>query len=1428
MFRRLTFFLVAVILQVSLFAQIPAGYYDNATGKTGDVLRAALRDIISTGHVKLPYTSSSFDVWDAYAVTDVRPSPNNTIIWDMYSDIPSGSPAYTFTIFTDQCGTAAAEGDCYSREHMMPNSWWGGLDDASNPQYTDLHHLMPSDQYVNNRKSNYIIAETNSPSWTSTNGSKIGSCSLSGFSGTVFEPINDYKGDFARALLYLATRYMDVMSTWRNNYTSYDSKYIIATTGGNYLQWYVDMLVRWHNQDPVSQKEIDRNNNIYYNTPQHNRNPYIDHPEYVCLVWTSANCATVPVIINVANTPAFPAPANTVSVSADITDNGSISSAVMQWCTDGTSFGNSITMNLNTAPHYITASSIPAQAAGTTIYYRIIATDNEGNATTSAVYSYTVLKNEPTNHPTGFGCGSTTSSSISLSWVDATGTVIPDGYLIKASTVSAAAITDPVDGIAETDGSFVKNIAAGVQSVSFSGLLAGSTYYFKIYSYTNSASNINYKTSTGVLSSACTTSSGGSGSGCATDLIISEYVEGSGSNKYIELYNNTGAAVNLANYKLRLFANGATSPVQDITLSGTLNDQSVIVYKNASATAYTGTATVCDATNFNGNDAVALYKISTTSYVDIFGRIGENPGTAWISGTFTTLDRTLVRNPNVTSGVTVNPASGFPTLSTEWTKSNTDVVSFLGAHTMSCGTSCAIPTVQSSLLNVSNTGTGSTTIGWTAGNGSSHLLVIRQGSAITGSPVAGTTYTANSVFGLGSLLNSGEYVIYNGSGNSVTVTGLTAGTTYYLSLFEYNCTTGNELYLVPGISSSFTTYALNTGTTANLQYCVTSATGTAMSIDFTSTGSFTSNTYTAQLSGPTGSFATLVNIGTLVSNSNSGTINCSIPANTASGTAYKIRVISSNPAITGSESNAFEIILYSPATTPTQANASRSVFCVDDAGTINLSVSGGSGSSVEWYTASCPGISAGSGNPITVESPAVATTYYARWENSCSASSCVSITLSPLSYVSASVSISPSANPVCEGTSVTFTASPVNGGTTPSWQWKLNGGNAGTGSTYNATFNNGDVITCVMTSSESCVTANPATSNAVTMNVSTSLVPSVSITPSANPVCEGTSVTFTASPVNGGTSPSWQWKLNGSNAGTGSTYIATFNNGDVITCVMTSSESCVTVNPATSNAVTMNVSTSLVPSVSITPSANPVCEGTSVTFTANPVNGGTSPSWQWKLNGGNAGTGSTYNATFNNGDVISCVMTSSASCVTANPATSENDTMHIQSNPVVNLGPDLNLCANQTALLDAGIPDATYIWSDNSHASQFLADTSILPLGASSVSVWVTDSMGCSAGDTLMITFDLCTGTEGLNADLFPSIWPNPFHDLLNISYETSIEEYTFLLLDAGGMVVYRTLLASHKEPHLLSIDVHRLAAGIYVAVLESSNGRVFRKLVKN
>jgi hypothetical protein len=184
----------------------------------------------------------------------------------------------------------------------------------------------------------------------------------------------------------------------------------------------------------------------------------------------------------------------------------------------------------------------------------------------------------------------------------------------------------------------------------------------------------------------------GGGGACASDLIISEYVEGSGSEKYIEIYNGTGSSVDLSDYKLQLYANGAVTPINDVELSGSLPDGSVIVYQNSSASLYSGTNN--SAVNFNGDDAVALYKISTTSFVDIIGKIGEDPGSAWTSGSYSTSDKTLVRNPEVVAGITSNPASGFPTLATEWTLYNEDVISNLGSHTMTCGPTITVtPTI---------------------------------------------------------------------------------------------------------------------------------------------------------------------------------------------------------------------------------------------------------------------------------------------------------------------------------------------------------------------------------------------------------------------------------------------------------------------------------------------------------------------------------------------------------------------------------------------------------------------------------------------------------------------------------------------------------------------------------------------------------------
>src|SRR5659263_127221 len=217
------------------------------------------------------------------------------------------------------------------------------------------------------------------------------------------------------------------------------------------------------------------------------------------------------------------------------------------------------------------------------------------------------------------------------------------------------------------------------------------------------------------------------------------------------------------------------------------------------------------------------------------------------------------------------------------------------------------------------------------------------------------------------------------------------------------------------------------------------------------------------------------------------------------------------------------------------------------------------------------------------------------------------MTVNPLLPVS--VTVAPSANPVCAGTSVTLTATPTNGGAAPVYQWKVNGVNVGINSnTYTYVPVNGNAVTVVLTSNAVCPTGNPATSAPVTMTVNPLLPVSVTVAPSANPVCAGTSVTLTATPTNGGAAPAYQWKVNGVNVGINSnTYSYVPVNGNAVTVVLTSNAVCPTGNPATSAPVTMTVNPLLPVSVTVAPSANPVCAGTSVTFTATPTNGGAAP-----------------------------------------------------------------------------------------------------------------------------------------------------------------------------------------------------------------------------
>jgi len=286
-FKKFNFIFLFVLLSLYSVAQIPEGYYTNADGLTGEALRTTLKGIISKDAKKIAYGSGSLNgIWGAYQYTDVYPFPNQTRIWDMYSDVPNGTASYYFVLGTNQCGNASNEGDCYSREHSFPKSYWGGggQTGTADPQYTDLFHLVPADQYVNSRRNNNPYGEVENPTWTSSNGGKLGpNASSPSYTGIVFEPIDEYKGDLARAYLYLATRYMDKFALWEKITQEGDA----IMEGNNYSQWFVNLLLAWNASDPISQKEIDRNNAVFYYSGQGNRNPFIDHPEYVNKIWTA-------------------------------------------------------------------------------------------------------------------------------------------------------------------------------------------------------------------------------------------------------------------------------------------------------------------------------------------------------------------------------------------------------------------------------------------------------------------------------------------------------------------------------------------------------------------------------------------------------------------------------------------------------------------------------------------------------------------------------------------------------------------------------------------------------------------------------------------------------------------------------------------------------------------------------------------------------------------------------------------------------------------------------------------------------------------------------------------------------------------------------------------------------------------------------------
>lgn len=256
------------------YAQAPAGYYNSANGLTGAALKTALSTIITNGHQDKGYGG----LWTGYKTTDIDKNyENDGSILDIYSENPSGTDPYKYTPVTNQCGTYSVEGNCYNREHIIPQS----LFNEAAPMVSDIHFIRATDGKVNGMRSNYPFGKVGTATFTSKNGSKLGNSVSSGYSGTVFEPIDAFKGDVARMIFYFVTRYQSKLSTFTTGNMLGGSAFPGLQT------WELNVLLAWHNQDPVSQAEINRNNASY--TFQGNRNPFIDNPNYVNLIWGSGS-----------------------------------------------------------------------------------------------------------------------------------------------------------------------------------------------------------------------------------------------------------------------------------------------------------------------------------------------------------------------------------------------------------------------------------------------------------------------------------------------------------------------------------------------------------------------------------------------------------------------------------------------------------------------------------------------------------------------------------------------------------------------------------------------------------------------------------------------------------------------------------------------------------------------------------------------------------------------------------------------------------------------------------------------------------------------------------------------------------------------------------------------------------------------------------
>ncbi len=570
--RRVFVFLLSIISAICAYAAIPPGYYHWAKGDKGEILKSTLREIAAPTMV-LSYGGGAGATWEGFYKTDRL---SNDVVDDMYS-----SEVRYFDGFSAVSGM--------NIEHSLPKSWWGGI---VNYAYKDLFHLYPSDDKTNNIKSNLPLGIVDANPTFDNGVSKVGkNVYETSYTGNCFEPSDEYKGDFARSYFYISTMYEELSKSW-------NSPMMDNNTYPVWKPWALNLLMEWHKNDPVSEKELARNEAIYQ--IQNNRNPFIDYPDLVDYIWGDKT------------TIAYPFPEET--------------EPFLYYPRQGEALRFDVIMNNSSLTNYITIN-----ATNLTDGLTLSLKKNEFFSL-SRDYIQVIEAERPI--------------MIEVYFKPTEAGLAEDTLVIASENMESVLV--PISGLATAE--FIVTEATNLRPVggdlNWTFFNEPSDYLLSLYE----------------------------GDLAAGDILFSAYVEGSSYNKAVEIYNGTGATVDLSKYSIRRQSNGAGAFINDTPLEGTLENGNtfVIVHSLCTLDALKNKANMetTDAMNFNGNDAIALYR--NGMMIDMIGVV--NDAANW------GLDQTFERKASIT-----HPTTRFD--KSEWDIFANNYIDNIGSHTMTLATS---------------------------------------------------------------------------------------------------------------------------------------------------------------------------------------------------------------------------------------------------------------------------------------------------------------------------------------------------------------------------------------------------------------------------------------------------------------------------------------------------------------------------------------------------------------------------------------------------------------------------------------------------------------------------------------------------------------------------------------------------------------------